>query len=94
MPFTYERTIHFADTDAAGVVFFANYLRLCHEAYEEALAAAGGNKTEIAAESADVLYHLMVLWAACGLTPDDIYAVLASREGQSGIEEKASRPTG
>jgi 1,4-dihydroxy-2-naphthoyl-CoA hydrolase len=41
VPFTYERTIHFPDTDAAGVVFFANYLSICHEAYEEALAAAG-----------------------------------------------------
>ena len=41
MPFSYERTIHFSDTDAAGVVFFANYLAICHEAYEEALAAAG-----------------------------------------------------
>lgn len=41
MPFTYQRTVHFADTDAAGVVFFANYLGICHEAYEEALAAAG-----------------------------------------------------
>ncbi len=41
MPFTYQRTIHFADTDAAGVVYFANYLSLCHEAYEESLAAAG-----------------------------------------------------
>jgi len=41
MSFTYQRMIHFADTDAAGVVFFANYLALCHEAYEEALAAAG-----------------------------------------------------
>lgn len=41
MPFAYTRTIHFADTDAAGVVFFANYLAICHEAYEEALAAAG-----------------------------------------------------
>ncbi|MFT3781689.1 MAG: thioesterase family protein [Nibricoccus sp.] len=41
MPFTYERTIHFADTDAAGVVFFPNYLSICHEAYEEALASAG-----------------------------------------------------
>jgi 1,4-dihydroxy-2-naphthoyl-CoA hydrolase len=43
MPFSYPRTIHFADTDAAGVVFFANYLALCHEAYEEALAATGIN---------------------------------------------------
>ena len=41
MSFSYTRTIHFADTDAAGVVFFPNYLALCHEAYEEALAAAG-----------------------------------------------------
>jgi 1,4-dihydroxy-2-naphthoyl-CoA hydrolase len=41
MPFTYHRTIHFSDTDAAGVVYFANYLSLCHEAYEEALADAG-----------------------------------------------------
>lgn len=41
MPFAYQRTIHFPDTDAAGVVFFANYLVICHEAYEEALNAAG-----------------------------------------------------
>lgn len=41
MPFTYLRTVRFADTDAAGVVFFANYLAICHEAYEESLAAAG-----------------------------------------------------
>ncbi len=41
MPFAYTRTIHFADTDAAGVVYFARYLSICHEAYEESLAAAG-----------------------------------------------------
>lgn len=41
MPFVYTRTIHFPDTDAAGVVFFPNYLAICHEAYEEALAASG-----------------------------------------------------
>jgi 1,4-dihydroxy-2-naphthoyl-CoA hydrolase len=41
MAFSYQRTIHFADTDAAGVVFFANYLAIAHEAYEEALGAAG-----------------------------------------------------
>lgn len=41
MAFSYHRTIHFPDTDAAGVVFFARYLFICHEAYEEALAAAG-----------------------------------------------------
>jgi 1,4-dihydroxy-2-naphthoyl-CoA hydrolase len=41
MPFDYFRTVRFADTDAAGVVFFANYLVFCHEAYEESLAANG-----------------------------------------------------
>lgn len=39
--FSYHRTIHFADTDAAGVVYFARTLSICHEAYEEALSAAG-----------------------------------------------------
>ncbi len=46
MPFAYLRTIHFPDTDAAGVVFFPNYFAMCHEAYEEALAAAGLNVAE------------------------------------------------
>ena len=41
MAYSYQRTIHFADTDAAGVVYFANYLSFCHEAYEETLEAAG-----------------------------------------------------
>jgi 1,4-dihydroxy-2-naphthoyl-CoA hydrolase len=41
MPFNYHRTVHFPDTDAAGVVFFARYLSICHEAYEESLAAVG-----------------------------------------------------
>jgi 1,4-dihydroxy-2-naphthoyl-CoA hydrolase len=41
MPFVYRRTIRFADTDAAGVVFFPNHLAICHEAYEESLAADG-----------------------------------------------------
>jgi 1,4-dihydroxy-2-naphthoyl-CoA hydrolase len=41
MPFYYDRTVHFADTDAAGAVFFANYLAICHEAYEESLLASG-----------------------------------------------------
>ena len=39
--FIYDRTIYFRDTDAAGVVYFANGLSICHEAYEASLAAAG-----------------------------------------------------
>jgi 1,4-dihydroxy-2-naphthoyl-CoA hydrolase len=41
MPFIHHRTVRLADTDAAGVVYFARTLSICHEAYEEALAAAG-----------------------------------------------------
>ncbi|MGK7890230.1 MAG: acyl-CoA thioesterase [Leptolyngbyaceae cyanobacterium] len=41
MPFSYERTVRFRDTDAAGVVYFANVLSMCHEAYEASLQAAG-----------------------------------------------------
>jgi 1,4-dihydroxy-2-naphthoyl-CoA hydrolase len=41
MPFVYHRTVRFQDTDAAGVVYFANLLSMCHEAYEESLRVAG-----------------------------------------------------
>jgi 1,4-dihydroxy-2-naphthoyl-CoA hydrolase len=41
LSFTYHRTIRFSDTDAAGVVYFANVLSICHEAYEASLAASG-----------------------------------------------------
>ncbi|MBW4519880.1 MAG: acyl-CoA thioesterase [Scytolyngbya sp. HA4215-MV1] len=40
MPFLYDRIIHFNDTDAAGVVYFANLLTICHEAYEASLMAS------------------------------------------------------
>jgi len=62
------------------------------EATEAVIAAIQKDKAELAKESADVLYHLAVLWAASGLTPDDVYAVLKAREGTSGLDEKASRP--
>jgi 1,4-dihydroxy-2-naphthoyl-CoA hydrolase len=55
MPFTYSRTVHFADTDAAGVVFFANYLAICHEAYEESLSAAGINLKTFFSDNAVVV---------------------------------------
>ena len=61
------------------------------EAVEAAIAAVAGKKDATIAESADVLYHLLVLWAACGIMPEDAYAALAAREGRSGLEEKASR---
>ena len=41
MTFTYSRQIYLSDTDAAGVVYFAKGLEICHQAYEESLAEAG-----------------------------------------------------
>ena len=61
------------------------------EATEAVIAAISRDRTELAKESADVLYHLLVLWAASGVTPEEVYAVLKSREGQSGLAEKAAR---
>ena len=61
------------------------------EGVEVAIAAAQGNKEDTIAESADLLFHLLVLWQAMGITPADVGAELAKREGTSGIEEKANR---
>lgn len=55
MPFVYHRTVHFPDTDAAGVVFFANFLSICHEAYEEALQAAGIELKEFFSETGVII---------------------------------------
>jgi phosphoribosyl-ATP pyrophosphohydrolase len=61
------------------------------EAVEAAIAAVEGKPGDLVNESADLLYHLLVLWSAMGLKPDDVYAELVRREGTSGIEEKKSR---
>lgn len=55
MPFLYDRTVHFQDTDAAGVVYFANVLAMCHEAYEASLANTGINLREFFTHSAFAL---------------------------------------
>jgi phosphoribosyl-ATP pyrophosphohydrolase len=61
------------------------------EAIETVIAAIQGDRDALAAESADVLYHWLVLLAAAGVSPDAVAAKLAAREGTSGIAEKASR---
>jgi phosphoribosyl-ATP pyrophosphohydrolase len=65
--------------------------KLGEEAVETCMAAVGEDPAALAAESADLVYHLLVLLAACDLTPDDVYRVLAAREGRSGLDEKAAR---
>jgi phosphoribosyl-ATP pyrophosphohydrolase len=65
--------------------------KLGEEAIETSLAAVAEDKTALANESADLLYHLLVLWAACEIEPEQVYSALAGREGVSGLDEKASR---
>ena len=61
------------------------------EAVECLIEAVAGNKPALIAESADVLYHLMVMWVDSGVSPDEVWAELVRREGVSGIAEKAAR---
>jgi len=63
------------------------------EAVELAIAAVQGDPAAVAAESADVLYHWLVLLEACGVNPDAVADALEKRQGRSGLEEKASRPS-
>ena len=65
--------------------------KLGEESLEAVIEAVKGDKSALARESADMLYHLLVLWAAAGLSPDDVAAELTRREGVSGIDEKRSR---
>ncbi|WP_127105484.1 phosphoribosyl-ATP diphosphatase [Pararhodobacter zhoushanensis] len=61
------------------------------EAIEAVIEAVKGDKARLTAEAADVLFHLLVMCTARGVSLDDIEAELARREGVSGITEKASR---
>jgi len=62
------------------------------EAVECLIEAVAGNRGALVAESADVLYHLLVLWVDAGVRPDEVWGELVRREGVSGIAEKAARP--
>lgn len=61
------------------------------EAVETVIAAAEGDKDALVAESADLIYHLLVLLKSRGLALADVEAALAQRAGMSGLEEKAAR---
>jgi len=65
--------------------------KLGEEAVELAIAAVQGDRDAVAAESADLLYHWLVLLQACGVSPDAVADALAARAGRSGLDEKASR---
>jgi phosphoribosyl-ATP pyrophosphohydrolase len=61
------------------------------EAVECLIEAVSRNRDALVAESADVLYHLIVMWVDAGVRPDEVWAELQRREGVSGVAEKASR---
>jgi phosphoribosyl-ATP pyrophosphohydrolase len=65
--------------------------KLGEEAVETVIAAVEGDRAQLTAESADLIYHLLVLLKSRGVSLDDVEAALARRTGQSGIEEKAAR---
>jgi phosphoribosyl-ATP pyrophosphohydrolase len=68
--------------------------KLGEEAVETVIAAVENNRDHLIAESADLLFHLLVLLKSRGIALGDVEAALAQRTGMSGLEEKASRKSG
>ena len=65
--------------------------KLGEEAVEAVIEGVGNNSEALIGESADLLYHLLVLWADVGIAPADVAAELARRAGESGLDEKRGR---
>ncbi len=68
--------------------------KLGEEAVETVIAAVKGDGGGLVGESADLLYHLLVLWADAGIAPSEVWLALEARMGTSGIAEKKSRRGG
>jgi phosphoribosyl-ATP pyrophosphohydrolase len=82
-------TSHTAKLFSKGVLKIAQ--KVGEEATETVIEGVAGSRDKLADESADLLYHLLVLWAARGLKPNDIWRQLEGRKGISGIAEKSAR---
>jgi phosphoribosyl-ATP pyrophosphohydrolase len=65
--------------------------KLGEEAVETVIEGIRGDRPKLVAESADMLYHLLTLWAANNVKPIAIWNELARREGLGGLAEKAAR---
>ncbi len=65
--------------------------KLGEETVETIIESLRGDGARVAAESADLLYHLLVLWVAAGVLPEEVWRVLEARSGTSGLAEKAAR---
>jgi len=82
-------TSHTAKLFAAGLPKIAQ--KLGEEAVETVIEGVRGDHARLVAESADLLYHLLVLWQDRGIAPEDVWRALEARMGTSGIAEKAAR---
>ena len=65
--------------------------KLGEEAVETVIAACSGDRRAVVTETADLLYHLLVLYRSLDLDIDDAFAELKRREGTGGLQEKAAR---
>jgi phosphoribosyl-ATP pyrophosphohydrolase len=65
--------------------------KLGEEAVEALIEGLRGDRAGLVGESADLLYHLLVLWADAGIAPADVAAELERREGRAGLDEKRGR---
>ena len=65
--------------------------KLGEEAVETVIAAVGGDRKALVSESADLLYHWLVVLALAGVPLSEVIAALERRTAQSGVAEKASR---
>ncbi len=66
--------------------------KLGEEAVETVIAAVEGNRAEVVTESADLLYHLLVVLRVAGVSLEEVLQELQRRTAQTGLEEKAGRP--
>lgn len=82
-------TSYVARLNAKGLPKIAQ--KVGEESTETVIAALGGDKAELTGEAADLLFHLLVLLNAKGVSLADVVAELDRREGTSGLDEKASR---
>ena len=67
--------------------------KLGEEAVEAVIEGVRGDGAKLAAESADLLYHLLVLWAETGVEPKTVWQALEARAARSGLDEKKLRPS-
>ena len=83
------KTSHTARMFARGRARIAR--KVGEEAVETVIAALAESSERVAQESADLIYHLLILWAECGVAPADVWTELRRREGTSGVAEKKAR---